>query len=245
MPLRDHFRPPLDKSRHWEGFYGGWPMMIAAALSKVLPRRYFAEPRVRLGVNAEVDVGTFDEDPTLPWRAVDDSEGGVATAIWAPPRPAVDVVVGIPLDDEYEVQIYDSERNGRLVASIEIVSPSNKDRPASRAVFAAKCVSLLRQNVSVAIVDVVSTRQLNLYSDLLDLIGISDPTMGDGPPRLYAVETRWKQIKGPSGRFQAWLNPLAVGQPLPTLPIWLSDDVAVRLELESSYEETCRVLRIL
>src|SRR5947208_3208566 len=131
MPLRDHFRPPLDKSRHWEGFHGGWPMMIAATLSKVLPGRYFAEPRVRLGVDAEVDVGTFDEEKTHPWRAADDSEGGVATAVGAPPRPAVDIPAEIPLDDEYEVQVYDSDRDGRLVAAIEIVSPSNKDRPAS------------------------------------------------------------------------------------------------------------------
>jgi hypothetical protein len=28
MPLRDHFRPPLDDLTSWEGFHGGWPMMI-------------------------------------------------------------------------------------------------------------------------------------------------------------------------------------------------------------------------
>jgi hypothetical protein len=30
----------------------------------------------------------------------------------------------------------------------------------------------------------------------------------------------------------------------PTLPLWLSDDVAVPLELEPSYEDTCCILRI-
>ena len=44
MPLRDHFRPPLDEMRHWEGLHGGWPMMIVASLRRTLPRRYFAEP---------------------------------------------------------------------------------------------------------------------------------------------------------------------------------------------------------
>ena len=42
-------------------------------------------------------------------------------------------------------------------------------------------------------------------------------------------------------RFSA---PLSVGSPLPALPIWLSDDLNVSLELEANYEETCRVLRI-
>ena len=31
---------------------------------------------------------------------------------------------------------------------------------------------------------------------------------------------------------------------LPTLPIWLGADLRVLLELEASYEETCRLLHI-
>jgi hypothetical protein len=35
-----------------------------------------------------------------------------------------------------------------------------------------------------------------------------------------------------------------LGQPLPVLPIWLDVDLGVSLDLEASYEEICRVLRI-
>jgi len=35
-----------------------------------------------------------------------------------------------------------------------------------------------------------------------------------------------------------------VGQPLPLLPLWLAENLAVPLELEATYEETCRILRI-
>jgi hypothetical protein len=28
MPLRDHFRPPVWNEASWEGFHGGWPMMM-------------------------------------------------------------------------------------------------------------------------------------------------------------------------------------------------------------------------
>jgi hypothetical protein len=41
-----------------------------------------------------------------------------------------------------------------------------------------------------------------------------------------------------------WTHTLALGTPLPTLPLWLAENFAVPLELELSYEETCRVLRI-
>jgi hypothetical protein len=40
------------------------------------------------------------------------------------------------------------------------------------------------------------------------------------------------------------MHSLGLGQPLPTLPLWLADNLAVPLELEGSYEETCRALRI-
>jgi hypothetical protein len=43
---------------------------------------------------------------------------------------------------------------------------------------------------------------------------------------------------------ESWSQPLSIGQPLPTLPPWLADDLAVPLDLESTYEETCRILRL-
>ena len=50
--------------------------------------------------------------------------------------------------------------------------------------------------------------------------------------------------KSTASRFETWAYPLVVGQPLPTLPLWLTEDLAVSLDLEASYEDTCRVLRI-
>ena len=37
---------------------------------------------------------------------------------------------------------------------------------------------------------------------------------------------------------------LAVGQPLPILPVWLDSDFAVALDLESSYQAACQALRL-
>ncbi len=41
-----------------------------------------------------------------------------------------------------------------------------------------------------------------------------------------------------------WTDALSIGSQLPTLPLWLTENLAVPLDLESSYEETCRILRI-
>jgi hypothetical protein len=143
----------------------------------------------------------------------------------------------------YEVLVFDLERDRRLVAAVEIVSPANKDRPESRQLFVAKCFNLLRQDVCLSIVDLVTIRQFNLYAELLALLNRSDPALGAVPPPTYAVTCRKRQDGGRT-KLDTWSRPLAVGQPLPSLPIWLSATLTVTLDLEASYEETCRVLRI-
>jgi hypothetical protein len=243
MPLRDHFHPPLANRRRWDFVHGGWPMTIAAGLNRTLPARYTAGPQVHLG-SVEIDVATYEGGEANVPAAVREEGGGVATAVWAPPRPTLSVATDSPDVDEYEVRVHDEE-SGHLVAAVEIVSPSNKDRPEHRRAFAAKCAVLLQAGVCVAIVDVVTARTANLYGEMLGLLGQADPALAGGPVPLYAVACRW--APGPAGgpwRIETWLYPLEVGEPLPTLPLWIAGDLAVPLDLEASYEETCRALRL-
>jgi hypothetical protein len=146
-------------------------------------------------------------------------------------------------DDEYAVQIYDAERGRQLVAAIELVSPGNKDRPEKRNAFIGKCAALLRKGVAVSIVDAVTPRQFNLYAELLQFLGQADPTLGEPVPHLYAVSCRWCPQDGRM-MFQTWSHALAVGQPLPTLPLWLTGKLAVPLDLELSYAQACNDLWI-
>lgn len=238
MPLRDHFRPPLDQRTSWEGLHGGWPMVIVQHLIRKLPPQYVAEPRVHSGAQVEIDVATFATgDPGFP-----PPDGGNGTA-WEPTQPNVAVETELLDSDEYAVRVYDHERGRRLVAAVEIVSPANKDRPEHRQAFVGKCEALLRQGVSVAVVDLVTTRHFNLYTDLLKLIDRSDPLLSAAPPVTYAAACRWIE-RGRKHVLETWAHTLTLGQPLPTLPLWLTENLVVPLELEASYEETCRVLRI-
>lgn len=104
-----------------------------------------------------------------------------------------------------------------------------------------KVAGLLQQDVCVSVVDPVSIRQANLYADLLDLLGHADPQLAPARPHLYAVTLRARKR---SGLLDAWFYPMTVGQPLPTLPVWLGPDLRIMLPLETSYEETCRLLHI-
>ncbi len=240
MPLRDHFRPPLDNAHSWEELHGGWPMVIVQHLRKKLPPGYEAGPRVHSGSQVEIDVAAFEKDePPSPAEA----HGSVATAVWAPPHPSVTAETTLPDFDEYAVRIYDAKRGRHLVAAIEIVSPANKDRPEHRNAFVAKCLALLQKGVAVSIVDLVTVRRFNLYLELLSFIGQEDSTLGIETPHLYAASCRWVRKENRT-LLEAWSNLLVLGQPLPTLPLWLSENLVIPLDLEPSYEQACHDLWI-
>jgi hypothetical protein len=125
-----------------------WPMSIVQQLRKTLPLGFRAEPRVHLGTFYEIESST--NNATEPSVAID-----------------------VEPDEEYEyaVHVYDTEREQTLVAAIEIVSPANKDRPEKRNSFVAKCAALLRQGVCVCVVDLVTFRHFNLYTELMAFLG--------------------------------------------------------------------------
>jgi hypothetical protein len=238
MPVRDHFHPPLDGRASWEGFHGQWPAMIVLDLVDRLPSRFTAEPRVHVGSEIEIDVAGIEDDSQDALEA-DSSEG----LPFAPAEPSVAVETELLAYGEYEVRVFDVRRTRRLVAAIELVSPANKDRPESRRVFVDKCEALLRQGVSVVIVDLVTSKRSNLYMELLKLIDQTDPAFTPVPPAIYAAACRWV-LRGRKHVLETWSYPLHLGQPLPTLPLWLAENLAIPLDLETSYEATCRVFRI-
>jgi hypothetical protein len=237
MPLRDHFHAPLADFASWEELHGAWPGVMAFRLNALLPPEYRSGVRVRLGTAVEIDIGAFEGHSPDPGETP--GWGAAAAAALAPPAVLLDT--DAPTPPEYEVLVYDERRGRTLVAAVEIVSPRNKDRPEAREAFVAKCHALLRQDVCVAIVDPVTERTANLYAELAARIGADPPTAAAGP--IYAVACRAVTRRG-RWRVEAWGHDLAVGRPLPTLPLWLSDRLWVPLELEVTYEDTCRGLRI-
>jgi hypothetical protein len=236
MPLRDHFHMPLRGLCTWESFHSGWANEIMRQLNKTLPPGYVARPNVKLGVDVQADVGTLEQAGHAP----NENGGGVATAIWAPSKPTLSVAVDFHHLDVFEVQVH-REGGLEMVAAIELVSPRNKDRQTARRHFAAKCAAYLQAGVSIIVVDVVTGRKENLYAALLDQLALAhdDNSHAD----LYAVACRSFPPDEPV-RLETWVEPLALGAPLPALPLWLEAELAVPLNLERSYEATFGELRI-
>ncbi len=237
MPLRDHFHPPLSDEAPWPSLHGAWATFLMQQLNEgVLPAGYVAAQHVYVGDHLQVDVATLERG-----RREERAGGGtVATAatVWAPPAPPVVLSVDLSGLDVTEVRV--SLAGGRrLVAAVELVSPANKDRPGHQQAFAAKVGGYLRQQVGVVVVDVVTERQDSLHEELLRLLDAGEAATDLFTADLYAVAYRAEPGEG-KPRLEAWPEALAIGAPLPRLPLWIGPERAVPLDLEAGYTAACR-----
>jgi hypothetical protein len=239
MPLRDHFQPPLSDDWPWEGIHSAWANAIAAYLNRgVLPPEYYAVPQIKRGSQIEIDVATLRQEGGPP-----SGSGGAGTAVWTPPRPALSETVDFTDLDVFEVQVLRRRGGPQLRATVELISPANKDRPSNRHAFAVKCASYLNRGVSVVIVDVVTERSANMHAEILDVLRLSGVPAWQPPDHLYAVAYRMILISG-KHQLDAWTEPIRVGATLPAMPLWIDVDLSVRLDLESSYVAACASLRM-
>jgi hypothetical protein len=236
MPLLDHSAPPLRRSHPWRGFHSAWASSIARQLNReVLPEGFYAIPNVELDGAVEIDVATLRE------RLADAGEAG-DLALWSPPEPAQTLTLEFPPLKFVEVQVLADEDDPRLIAAVELVSPSNKDRPSSRRALALKCVSYLQQGSGVLIVDVIRERLANFHEEVLKLLEQDVSGVWRSPTDLYAVAYRATGTE--ERRLDTWREPITVGQALPRMPLWLGVDVCVPVDLEASYNATCDDLRV-
>lgn len=227
MPLLDHFHPPLSERRHWHSFHNSWATYLSSQLNALLPSGYFAEANVQFGI--EIDVAALEES------------GGVAGSLpgWAPSPPSSSYpfeMSGVVV----EVGIFSRSGGPQLAGAVELVSPANKDRPLHRDAFVSTCVTYLQAGVGLVLVDVVTERPSDFPREILVRLGAGDPGEGSvlSGSAFRPVERDGKCC------LDVWREPIAVGQQLPTLPLWLRGGICLPVELEATYERTCIEQRI-
>ncbi len=238
MPLLDHLNPPLSRTHPWRSFHGAWAAATARLLNQgVLPAGYYAVPLVDRDGPIEIDVAALrEQEAPVP------AGGAAAPQPWSPPAPGLAVAVELPAVDPVEVRVFADDGDPRLAAAVEFVSPRNKDRPRARQAFAVKCVGYLQQGSGVVVVDTVTTRRADLNAAVLSLLGVEAGAAA--PVGLSAVSYLAAGLEEETQLLQVWSSALALGQPLPTLPLWIAPDYSVPLDLEAGYQATCADLRV-
>jgi len=185
MPLRDHFQPPVSGRVSRMEIHGMWAGEIAKELIRTLPPEYLSGVQIHLGAFMEVDVATLEQDSLDSFESND--EYGLK---YQPDSPTLLLDADEMIPAEYEVRVYEVSTARRLVAAIELVSPSIKDRESSRDAFVSKCHALQQQNVNVIIVDTVTNSSTNLYADLADRLGANPPAIAASSICAVSLRTR-------------------------------------------------------
>ena len=220
MPLHDW----TDRD-NWDGFHTYWITEIARRLRAALPPPFRAiigtSPLAAIGGeirHPDVAVANGATAPTVP------------SASFAREPDAEVAVAELEVDTTLTV-----ERNGRLVAVVELISPRNKDRPSSRDQYANRYLGYLRGGVHLMVVDVHRRP-----------IGFSFPqlistTLGErlpAPPAPSAVVYGVGGAAATGGRMLAvWAELLVVGERLPAMALPLTPDRDVMVDLDGSYSQ--------
>jgi hypothetical protein len=215
------------------------------SLNRRLPKRFLAEATVHVGRKVEADVIEYDREPD---EGADDSpsrNGGVAVAakpvIYTP--PAETAAFPITYEDVFEVKVHDVKRGRRVVAVIELVSPSNKDRPEERDTFALKSLAYLKAGVGLVVIDIISDKHFNLHDEIVRVGRTDDRFRMAGSPTTYAVAYR-PVHRDNENMVAMWTHELTVGSDLPTVPLALKGFGCVPLDLNATYNDACERNRI-
>lgn len=123
---------------------------------------------------------------------------------------------------------------GEVVAVIEVVSPGNKNSRHALRSFVEKAEQLLRQGINLLVVDLFPP-------SLRDPQGIHKAIwdeIQDEPFELPLDKPLAVAAYSAAEPYTAYVEPVAIGDLLPELPIFLEPGIYVPAPLESTYQST-------
>lgn len=222
------------KAGTFHDFHNAWIIHLKESLNAgLLPSDYYAQSEQR---TAEIiaDILTLRRPATK--FAPPDSEGGVAVAEALPAvsktMPAAESQT-VAMKQRRLVVRHVSRHD--VVAMIEIISTGNKDRPAAVESFVQKSVDIIQAGVHVQVIDLFPPGKHDPRG-LHDLIWSHFGEAYSPPAAKPLIAVSYQ-----SGAFPtAYLEPLAVGDPLPTMPLFLSPERYINVPLEPSYAAAWR-----
>lgn len=168
------------------------------------------------------------------------SSGDLATMTEAPPMPKTQFVIPV------EVERYAAKANrivvrhylGKVVAVIELVSPGNKDSRHALRSFVEKTVDLLFDNINLLVIDPILPGPRDpqgIHKAIWDEI-TDEPFELPNDRKLTLASYQVSPIK------TAYVEPFAVGHPIPDMPLFLFNEFYINVPLEATYMDTWNVL---
>jgi hypothetical protein len=235
MPVHDWTRVSAGV---FHDFHCTWIPLVKISLNDgLLPNGYYAQVEQVAG-DVTTDILTLQTDDQ-PHDAAPDSavgeegipDGGIAVSV-APPQVAITATL--------EAAHYASRArrltvrhssDDRVVAVIEVVSPGNKASKRAWHKFVGKAAGLIRDGRHLLLADLLPPGPRDpqgAHGAVWAELGEDSYSIPSGKPLILAAYAA-DEIP------RAYLQPLAVGDVLPRMPLFLTPDVYVNVPLEETY----------
>ncbi len=219
MPLHDWNNVGV-----WEDVHTLWITELYRWLKPRLPEGY----RASLAMVGAMVVAPVPVHPDLSVRQTTQTTAlppSVEGAEWAP-----DEEVALALLEPARALYV--RRGGDLVAAIELISPANKDRPEARRRTTDRFLGYLLNGIHLLFIDVhPQPRGFSFVDDIAAALA-HDATPHAAP---CAASYRVGSATPEAVTLGTWRRPLASGQVLPRLPLPLSRDLGIPIDLEETY----------
>jgi hypothetical protein len=227
MPVHDWTRlGPGD----FHDFHQGWIIRIRDALNMgLLPPGYMAMAEQTTGRPIPDVVTLYTNEP-------EGESGGVAVA-QSPPRARLVAQMEKVHYAKRADRVVIRHGRGKVVAIIEVVSPGNKSSRHAIHSFVEKALDILDQDVSLLIVDLFPRTPRDprgIHQAIRDELDNEPFEETPGKPLVVA-----SFLGGDLPT--AYVEPIGVGDPLPSLPLFLSPDRYIPAPLEATYAQAWEV----
>jgi len=225
MPIHDWTRV---RANRFHDFHQSWTVAICGALNSVqLPQGYFAMLEQKEG-KRESDAVQLDlaAQPSIQMALA-----GVAVDE-APPQARIVTRSEAAGYARKANRITVRHPDGAVVAVLEIVSPGNKESRHALHSFACKAVEFLESGIHLLIVDLFPPTPRDpqgIHKVVWDYLREEPFELPSDKPLTVAAYAVGAETV-------AYVEPLAVGDVLPDMPIFLRADRYVPCPLESTYQ---------
>ncbi len=223
MPIHDWTRV---RPNRFHDFHQKWTIAICNALNAgCLPPGYFAMVEQQTG-GPEPDVVALElKPPSAP------TGGGLAVDL-QPPKTRFITRTEAAGYARKANRITIRHPDGDVVAMLEIVSPGNKDSRHAIRVLARKAVEFLQAGVHLLIVDLFPPSRRDpqgIHKVIWDRIHDEPFALPADKPLTLVAYVAGTEMVG-------YVEPVAVGDVLPDMPIFLTGDRYVSCPLEATYQ---------
>jgi len=231
MAIHDWSRVDAGLFHH---FHLSWIATLCQALNAGLLPPGFSALAEQVAAGPIPDVLTLHRPAHLASQSA--ASAGAAVAVVAPRSRYVQRIANDPYAAKAN-RIAIRHPLGQVVAIIEIVSPGNKSSRHALSAFITKVAEFLNQGIHVLVVDLLPPSA----RDPQGIHGAIWDALGEEPFELPTDKRLTLATYSASLTIVAYVEPVAVGDILPDMPLFLEPELYVPTPLEATYQTTWAV----